>query len=109
MRRQLPKPPKPYKIHAVVFTEGPWCVAQCLEYDIATRARSMSALYYEVERIVAAHILYARQEGQEPFANITRAPKRFWQMYKDANLSLEPVRSKEFVSPPPVEVELRAA
>jgi hypothetical protein len=105
MAREI-SPPRPYKIHAVVFTEGPWCVAQCLEYDIATRARSMSALYQEVERIIAAYILLAQKEGREPFANIPKAPKRFWQMYKDANLSLEPVRP---VSPPPVQVELRAA
>jgi hypothetical protein len=109
MARESSPPSRPYKIHAVAFTEGPWCVAQCLEYDIATQARSMSALYHEIERIIAAHILLAQQQGREPFANIPRAPKRFWRMYKDANLSLEPVRPIEFVSQPPVEVELRAA
>lgn len=101
--------PKPFKIHAVAFTEGPWCVAQCLEYDIATRARSMSALYHEVERIIAAYISLAQQEGREPLAKIPKAPKRFWRMYQDANLSLEPVRSIELASSPPVKVELRAA
>lgn len=97
------------KIHAVVFRSGEWLVAQCLEYDIATQARELGALLYEVERILTAHVLVAEQDGAEPFANIPKAPKRFWKMYQEATARIEPVRPIE----PPVAwhppVELRAA
>ncbi|MBW8878142.1 MAG: hypothetical protein JF614_24535 [Acidobacteria bacterium] len=95
----------PNKIHAVVFKEEGWFVAQFLEYDIATQAKSVTALLDEAEQIIAAYILVAEQKGLEPFTNMPRAPRRFWQMYKDA----KPVRHNE----PPDErrpvLELRAA
>ncbi|MEA2599677.1 MAG: hypothetical protein QOF89_669 [Acidobacteriota bacterium] len=99
----------PNKIHAVVFKDGDWFIAQCLEYDIATQAKSISALIDEVEQIIAAHILVADKKDVEPFANLPRAPRRFWQMYKDANARLEPVRHAELRDTRSPAVELRAA
>jgi hypothetical protein len=99
------------KIHVVIFRNGPFLIAQCLEYDIATQARELKELLYDVERILSAHILVASQDGSEPFAKIPKAPKRFWQMYKGAIARLEPLRSLEFPMaqhPRPV-LELRAA
>jgi predicted RNase H-like HicB family nuclease len=99
----------PNKIHAVVFKEGEWFIAQFLEYDIATQAKSVTALLDEAEQIIAAHILVADKEGSEPFAKISRAPRRFWQMYKDANAKLEPVRHNEALDERHPVLELRAA
>lgn len=70
-------------IHAVAFRSGDCWVAQCLEYDIATQAHSLYDLLYEVERILVAHLLTAKKTGTEPFANIGKAPKRFWEMYRN--------------------------
>jgi len=75
--------PNDYQIHAVAFRSGSCWVAQCLEYDIATQAKSFRELLYEVERILVAHVLVARGEGADPFAGIPKAPKRFWEMYKN--------------------------
>lgn len=97
------------KIHAVVFRSGEWLVAQCLEYDIATQARDLKGLLYEVERILAAHVLVARQDGAEPFTNIPKAPKRFWKMYQEATARLEPIRQAEPPAAWHPPVELRAA
>lgn len=99
------------KLHVVIFRSGEWLIAQCLEHDIATQARELKELIYEVERILSAHILVADKEGLEPFVNLPKAPRRFWQMYKDAIARLEPIRSIELPTarhPRPV-LELRAA
>ena len=115
MRPEASKPSSESKIHVVVFPRGEWLIAQCLEYDIATRARlseGFTGLRHEVERILAVHILGARREGSEPFANIPKAPKRFWEMYKDASVRLEPVRDGGLELPadtPRPVLELRAA
>jgi hypothetical protein len=83
-------PPTNDAIHAVIFRNGEWLVAQCLEYDIATQARELRDLLNEVERIVAAHILVADKDGTTPFADIPKAPKQFWQMYKNAGSQAVP-------------------
>jgi hypothetical protein len=75
--------PIDYQIHAVAFRSGSCWVAQCLEYDIATQAKSLCELLYEVERILAAHFIVAKQEGVAPFAGIPKAPKRYWEMYRN--------------------------
>jgi hypothetical protein len=77
-------------IRAVAFEHGDHWVAQCLEYDIATQARTLDDLLYELERIIAAHILGSR--GRTPFANLPRAPSVFWQMYEKAVTKVAPVK-----------------
>lgn len=96
------------KIHVVVFRNGDLFVAQCLEYDIATQAPTVPKILYEVERIIAAHLLMAEKEGGEPFAHLPKAPKRFWQMYKDANARLGSVRPAGFPPGKGPVLELRA-
>jgi hypothetical protein len=46
-------------IRAVAFEHGDHWVAQCLEHDIATQARTLDSLLDELERILAAYILDA--------------------------------------------------
>lgn len=98
-----------YKIHAVIFRSGEWLIAQFLEHDIATQARELPDLLYEVKRILVAHVLGAEKQGTEPFADIPRAPKRFWQMYKGATAKLEPLHPIDFPASRQPVVELRAA
>jgi hypothetical protein len=43
-------------------------IAQCLEYDLATQAASLSELLmYELPRIIAAHVYCCEQEGLDPW------------------------------------------
>ena len=99
---------KEHTIRAVVFKNANAWVAQCLEYDIATQAASIDALLYELERIVVAHLIVADKEGlSDPFADIPKAPLRFWEMYRRAQSTLRtmpelPASSKQV--PPQVEV-----
>jgi hypothetical protein len=81
-----------YILRAVAFQSGSNWVAQCLEYDIATQAETLDDLPYELERILVAHILVGRKEGLLPFAEIPKAPRRFWEMYKRAGSKIMPVR-----------------
>jgi len=102
-------PPTIYKLHAVVFTQGEWQIAQCLEHNIAAQARTNSDLYYELKRVLVAHLIRAKQMKAEPFADIPRAPKRYWEMYKEANIQLNPVQDVEITAGVSPVVELRAA
>ena len=52
-RRQ---PPRTIAIRALVFQEGDWLSARCLEYDLATQARTLPRLYESLHRLVLGHI-----------------------------------------------------
>jgi|SRR5882724_11006566 len=99
-----------HTIHAVAFQRGDHWVAQCLDYDIATQAESLNDLVHEVERIIVAHLLLAKK-GKNPFANLPKAPQKFWEMYQNASIRLTPVQPAEFPIPPEQRpsLELRAA
>ena len=70
-------------IHAVAFHSEDCWIAQCLEYDICSQAPTLYELLTEVERELEAHVIVARAEGIEPFAGVPKAPRRFWEMYKN--------------------------
>ena len=71
-----------FNISAVLYQEGDWWIAQCLEYDITTQADSFSNLQYELERVLFAHIVASVTEGQTPFASLPAAPPKFWSMWQ---------------------------
>jgi predicted RNase H-like HicB family nuclease len=72
---------KAIRIRAVVFQESGWWCAQCLEYDIATQARTITELKAELKKVLTIHIELALERGQEPFAVFPKAPERYFQMY----------------------------
>jgi hypothetical protein len=75
----------------VLFIEeaqGCWS-AQCLDYDIAAQARSLSELHYEFERVLVAHVVMCQELQIDPFKNLRPAPQKFWRMYEEAKLSVE--------------------
>ena len=76
------------KISAVMFQDGEWWCAQCLEYDIAAQATTLSELRYELERVFATHVAASEELGQEPFESLNAAPQRFWDMFQTAKLQL---------------------
>lgn len=103
-----------YTVRAVAFRNGQNWVAQCLEYDIATQAKTLDALLYELERIVVAHLCVAEKEGTRPFNGISRAPKRFWEMYRGARSKVHTISDPELPIPasrrkPTVEVAFSEA
>lgn len=72
----------PFRISVVLFQEGEWWSAQCLEHDIATQARSLPELYEELRRTLSAHAAVCLAEGKQPFAELGPAPQRFWRMFE---------------------------
>ena len=79
---------KSCRIRAVVFQDGEWLCAQCLEYDIATQARTLDDLSYELQRIIVGHIATSKKLGKEPFEGLSRAPVKFWRMFEQSKIPL---------------------
>ena len=71
-------------IKAVMFREGDWWVAQCLDVDIAGQARNERDLYYELGRLLVGRIMAAGKLGVDPFATLPPAPRRYWDMFDRA-------------------------
>ncbi len=66
--------PSAYEVSAILFEEGDWWSAQCLEYDIAAQAKTLSGLLYEVERVLISHLCIAEELGRKPFEGLEPAP-----------------------------------
>jgi predicted RNase H-like HicB family nuclease len=90
------------KIRAVLFREGEWWVAQCLEYDIAAQAKSVKDLVYEFQRALVGHIVVSLQEGLKPFATLPKPPKRFLAMFEEG-VRLQP-EDPPFRMPPKIKL-----
>jgi len=99
------QPPALDSIRAIVFREGNWYVAQCLEVDIATQAKSLGALREELERMLKGYGEVAREEQAQPFAGLPEAPKKFHDMWEHAWQYDTPAFTIQ-VTPP---ISLRAA
>jgi hypothetical protein len=74
----------PPTINVVIFREGDFWVAQCLEYDIAAQAKSLRDLQYEIQRTLAGLIITATEAKEGRFEHIAPAPKRYWEMFATA-------------------------
>jgi len=73
-----------YSLHAVVFRDGDWWVAQILEYNLATAAKSLEAIPTELERFLTVQIVGSLESGLEPFEDLPKAPQRFWDLYEQS-------------------------
>ncbi len=78
-----------YDFRILFFENEEGWAAQCLEYDLATQAETLEALYYEVERILVAHIALADELGIEPFEGLDPAPQKYWDIFEKSQLSVE--------------------
>jgi hypothetical protein len=73
----------------VLFQERDWWCAQCLEHDIAAQAPSLPDLQYEIDRVLFSHLAIAEKLGREPFAGLGPAPKKFWDAFENATMTVE--------------------
>ena len=81
-----------YRLQFVLIESDDGWSAQCLEHDIATQAATLSELYHQIERTLAGHLQISAHTGSTPFAELPRAPKKFWDMFRRSHLKLEPPR-----------------
>jgi len=100
--------PRKYVIRAVVFQEGEWLCAQCLEYDLMVQARNLKQLSRALQKILVGHIAIRRRHNQQPFRDLPRAPEKYWAMYRRSRLELPApifkvgaLRSRGIVVAPP--------
>jgi len=73
-------------ISVLIERAGDWWVAQCLQHDLATQARTISELHYEIQRLLIAHIVACEHQGIEPF-QIPPAPREFWAKYEATQIA----------------------
>ena len=78
-----------FQISAVLFEEDGWWSAQCLEYDVAAQARTLTDLRYELERVLRSHVVVSSELGRSPFEGLAPAPQRFWDMYASSTIRIE--------------------
>ncbi|HZS42023.1 MAG TPA: hypothetical protein VFF06_34580 [Polyangia bacterium] len=70
------------KLRGVILRdEKGWLICQCLEHDICVQAMTMPDLIQALVRNLKAQIALDLDRGDQPFANIPRAPDRFFQIY----------------------------
>jgi hypothetical protein len=80
--------PRKYAIRAVVFQEGDWLCAQCLEYDLVAQARSLRQLSRALQRLIVGHVAVRLRHKQPPFRDLPRAPEKYWTMFRQSRLTL---------------------
>lgn len=76
------------KLRVVIFQEGDWLCAHCLDYDFATQAKSLDALRCDLERLIAGHVAISLENGLKPFANRHRAPEKYWTLFRRSKITL---------------------
>jgi len=65
----------------------PWYVAQVLEIDLATQAKSIDDVTYEIQRMIVGHIVCCEHEGIAPFS-LPQAPKEYFDEYVASKATL---------------------
>ena len=78
------------KLRVVIFQEGEWLCAHCLEYAFATQAKTLDELRYGIERMIVGHIAISLANGVKPFKNRRRAPEKYWKLFRRSKISLPP-------------------
>ena len=71
---------------------GCWS-AQCLDHDIATQAKTLPELYYELHRLILGHLIISVELQREPFAGLPKAPQKFWDIYRQSSYHLQVKRN----------------
>ena len=95
-------------IRALVFQDGDWLSVRCLEYDLATQARTLPRLYESLRTLILGHITVHLHHNQRPFESLKPAPPEYWDMFERSKIPLSdetrtftPVKSNGFVVPAP--------
>jgi hypothetical protein len=81
------------RLRVVIFQEGDWLCAQCLDYDIATQAKSLPSLRHDLERLVIGHVTISLKNGLKPFTNLRPAPEKYWELFRRSKIALPPQAS----------------
>ena len=83
-----PRLPRKYAVRAVVFQEGEWLCARCLEYDFVVQAKTLQQLSRALQLFIVGHIAVRLRHNQRPFRDLRRAPEKYWAMFRRSRLKL---------------------
>ena len=70
-------------IRALLYLEGDFIVAQCLEYNIGAYARDIETLKARLDAVIDMECATSVELFGEPFKGIPPAPKRFVSRWDD--------------------------
>ena len=109
--------PRKYAFRAVVFQEGEWLCAQCLEYNLVAQGKSLPKLCLALQQLIVGHVVVRLRHGQQPFRNLPRAPATYWTMFRQSRLALPATMFKlgalrshgVVVAPPQVRIAVPSA
>ncbi|MBI3637551.1 MAG: hypothetical protein HY216_15270 [Candidatus Rokubacteria bacterium] len=76
------------KLRVVIFQDGDWLCAHCLEHHLMTQAKTLADLQYDVERMIVGHIAISLENDVKPFKHRRRAPEKYWSMFRRSKISL---------------------
>ena len=68
-------------LRVVIFRDGDFWVAQCLEHDIGAQARDIPTLQRNFALTVDLEAKVATERGVAPFSDIDPAPDKFVEMW----------------------------
>lgn len=77
------------EIRAVVFKEGDFYVAQCIEYDIATQALELDQVLSRLELTLEAEFEACVQSGKEPKDCISPAPNYYHGLWEKSCFAIQ--------------------
>lgn len=88
MARRARTAKKRYVVRALVFQDGEWLCAQCLEYDLVAQAKTLRQLSRALQRLIVGHVVVRLRHEQPPFGDLPRAPEKYWAMFRRSRLTL---------------------
>jgi hypothetical protein len=75
---------QPVRLSVLLYQEGEFWLAQCLEYDVVAQERSIPKVVEALQWTFYAQILFDEREGQPPFSTVEKAPQKFWDLFETA-------------------------
>lgn len=73
--------------------EGKW-VAQCLEYDVAAQADTLTGVQQAFVKSLASQVCVNLHHGKEPMEDVPAAPAYYLEQFKQAMQVKEPMLPK---------------
>lgn len=75
----------PIKLSVLVYREGKFFLARCLENNLIAQALNFNELEERVKALILAQIKRDREKSRPLFYNKTTAPKSFFALYEAAS------------------------
>jgi hypothetical protein len=71
-------------LHAVLFEDRGWWVAQCLEHNLTASSKDPQELQKKLLNVLKVQMEADLEAGRAPFSALPPAPRRFWTMFQSA-------------------------